>query len=71
MLNLRFKGSNSFLFINATKIYQFKAKDPEIKLHPLCLRKILKGVANFFSVDYNAINTNNILDIHRHLIKER
>ena len=84
MLNLRFKGSNSFLFINATKIYQFKAKDPEINPHPLCLRKILKdftinnmkktrlkGVANFFSVDYNAINTNNILDIHRHLIKER
>ena len=29
----------------------------------------LKGVANFFSVDFNPINTNNILDIHKYLIK--
>ena len=29
-LNLHYNGSNSFLFVNATKIYQFKAKDSEI-----------------------------------------
>ena len=26
-LSLRYNGSNSFLFVNATKLYQFKAKD--------------------------------------------
>ena len=29
-LSLRYNGSNNFLFVNATKIYQFKAKDSEI-----------------------------------------
>ena len=31
VLCLHYNGSNSFLFVNATKIYQFKAKDSEIK----------------------------------------
>ena len=35
-LSLHCNGSNSFLFVNATKIYQFKAKDSEIKKYPLC-----------------------------------
>ena len=26
----------------------------------------LKGVVNFFSVDFNPIDTNNILDIHKY-----
>ena len=39
-LSLHYNGSNSFLFVNATKIYQFKAKDSEIKLYPLCLQNI-------------------------------
>ena len=30
----------------------------------------LKEVVNVFPVDYNAIDTNDILDIHRYLIKE-
>ena len=30
----------------------------------------LKGVVKFFSVDYNAIDTNDILDIHGYLMKE-
>ena len=41
-LRLHYNGSNSFLFGNATKIYQFKAKDFEIKKHPLCLGNISK-----------------------------
>ena len=40
-LGLHYDGSNS-LFINATKIYPFKAKDSEIKKHPLCLGNISK-----------------------------
>ena len=30
----------------------------------------LKGVVKFFSVDYNAIDINDILDIHGYLMKE-
>ena len=29
-----------FLFVSATKIYQFKANDSEIKRYPLCLRNV-------------------------------
>ena len=31
VLSLQYNGSNSFLFFNVTKIYQFKAKDSELK----------------------------------------
>ena len=33
-LNPRYTGSNSFLFVNATKLYQFKAKYFKIKNIP-------------------------------------
>ena len=81
VLRLYYNGSNSFLFVNATKIYQFKAKDSEIKDYTLCLGNIskdftinnmtktgLKGVVKFFSVDFNPID-NDILDIHKYLMK--
>ena len=61
VLSLHYNGSSSFLFVNATKIYNFKAKDSEIKDYALCLCNIsknctfsimkktgLKGVVNFF-----------------------
>ena len=41
VLSLHYNGSNSFLFVNATKIYQM-AKDSEIKPHILCLGSISK-----------------------------
>ena len=78
VLSLHYNGNNSFLFVNATKIYQFKAK----KDGALCLgniskdftiknmkKKGLKGVIIFFSVDFNPIGTNDILDIHKYLMK--
>ena len=40
VLSCHYDRSNSFLFVNATKIYQFKAKDSEIKKYPLCLGNI-------------------------------
>ena len=43
-LSLLYNGSNSVLFVNATNIYQFKAKDSEIKKYPLCLGNIWKDV---------------------------
>ena len=42
VLSLHCNRSSSFLFTDATKIYQFKVKDSEIKLHPLCLGNVLK-----------------------------
>ena len=73
-------SSNSINFIvNATKVYHFKAKNSEIKDYALCLGNVsndftsnnmkqtrLKGVVNFFSVDFNPIDINNILDIHEY-----
>ena len=35
--SLHYNKSNSFLFVNATKTYQFKAKDSEIKITPCSL----------------------------------
>ena len=82
VLSLHYNGSNSFLFVNATEIYQFKAKDSGIKDYTLCLgnnskdflinnmKKIgLKEIVKLISVDFNPIDTNNILDIHRYLMK--
>ena len=43
-LSLHYNGTNSFLFVNATKIYQFKAKDSEIKDHVLRLGNISKNL---------------------------
>ena len=81
-LSLHYNGSNSFLFINATKICQFKAKDSEIKDYTLCLGSIskefpsnnlnknrIKKKCDFFSVDFSANDTNDILDIYRYLMK--
>ena len=41
-LNLDYNGSNSFLFVNTTKIYQVKAKHSEINNYTLCLGNISK-----------------------------
>ena len=42
MLILHDNGSDRFLFINAVKMYQFKAKDSEIKPYSLFLVNIEK-----------------------------
>ena len=46
-LILYYNGRDSFLYASGMKIYQFKAKDSEIKPYPLCLGDIL----NDFTVD--------------------
>ena len=72
------------LFVDATKIYQFKVKNSETKTYPLCLGNVskdftihnmkkktgLKWSVNSFSVDYRSININESLDIHKYLMKE-
>ena len=42
VLSLHYNGSNSFFFVIATKIYQFKAKTSEITNFSLCLGNISK-----------------------------
>ena len=76
-LSLHYNGANSYLFVNGTEIIKFKAKDSEIVAYPLCLGNISKDfpVDNMkktelnvypydFSVDYNATEVTDILDIH-------
>ena len=36
-LSLHYNGANSYLFVDSTEIYKFKAKDSEIAASPLCL----------------------------------
>ena len=40
VLSLHYNEINSFLFVDAVKNYQFKAKDSQIKPYPLCLGNI-------------------------------
>ena len=80
---MHYIGANSYLFVNGTEIYEFKAKDSEIVASPLCLGNISKdwstdnmkktgltGYVYDFSVDYNAIAVDDIKDIHKYLMKK-
>ena len=82
-LRLHYNGANSYLFVNGTEIYKFKAKDSEIVASPLCLGNISKdwstdnmekssftGYVYDFSVDYDAVAVDDILDIHKYLMKK-
>ena len=62
VLSLHYNGDKNFLFVDAIKIYQFKAKNSGIKKYVSCLSNVskdftidnmkkktgLKGSANFF-----------------------
>ena len=80
-LSLHYNRANSYLFVNGTEIHKFKAKDSEIVQYPLCLGNIskdfsvdnikktgLNGYLYNFSVDYDAIAVDDILDIHKYLM---
>ena len=82
-LSLHHNGANSYLFVNRTEIYKFKAKNSEILVGPICLGNISKdwsvdnmkktgftGYVYDFSVDYNVTDVDNIKDIHKHLLKK-
>ena len=83
-LSLHYNRANSYLFVNGTEIDKFKAKDTEIIVTPLCLGNIskdftgdnikksgLNGYVYDISVDYDAIAFDDILDIHKYLIKKK
>ena len=42
VFSLHYDESNSFFFVNATKVYQFKAKNSEMKDYSLCLGNVSK-----------------------------
>ena len=80
---MRYNGAHSYLFVNGTEIYKFKAKDSEIVTTSLCLGNISKGfsVDNIkktglngyvydFIVECDAIAVDRILDIHKYLMKK-
>ena len=82
-LNLHYNGANSYLFVNGTEIYKFKAKDSEILVGPICLGNISKdwsvdninkigftGYVYDFSVDYRFIAVNDIKNIHKYQMKK-
>ena len=83
-LSLRFNRANSCLFVDGTEIYKFKAKDSETVATPLCLGNISKdwstdnmkksgfnGYVYDFSVDYDATDIDDIVDIHKYLMKKK
>ena len=70
------------MFVNGTEIIKFKAKDSEMVPTPLCIGNIrknfsenntkktgLNGYIYDFSVDYDAIAVDDILDILKFLMK--
>ena len=44
VLSLHYNGSNSFLFVNAVKMYRYEGKDSEMKPYPICLGNISKDL---------------------------
>ena len=72
---------NSYILVNSAKMYEFKAKDSEITTTPFCLGDVSKDVsadnmkktglyghAYDFAVDYDNIDVDDFLDIHKYLI---
>ena len=82
-LSFYYNGANSYLFANGTEIDKFKAKDSEIVAIPLCFWNISKdcsvdnmkktrfnGYIYDFNVDYDAVAVDDIVDIHKYLMKK-
>ena len=80
---MHYNGVNSYLFENGTEICKFKEKDSEIVATPLCLGSISKdwstdnmkkigfnGYVYDFSADYDVIDVDDTVDIHKYLTKK-
>ena len=83
-VSLHYNEANSYLFVNCTDIYKFKAKDSENVASPLCLGNISKyrstdnmkrtgfnGYVYDFIVDYDPTDVDDIKDIHKYLMKKK
>ena len=83
-LSLHYNGDIIFLVVNGKEIYKFKANNRNVNFPTqFCLGNIsnkfsfieskevcLKGIVYNFTVDYNAIAADYILDIHKYLMKK-
>ena len=82
-LSLHYNEVNTYLFVNDTEIYKFKAKDSEILVGPICLGNISKdwsvdnmkkngftGYIYDFGVDYETIADDDIKNIHKYLMEK-
>ena len=81
-LSFHYNNDNNYLFVNGKEIYMFKADNKNVnfpnqfwlesvsnKFRAIDSREVsLKGNVYNFSVDYNAINKSNMLNIHKHLM---
>ena len=82
-LTLHYNGPNSYFFVNGVEIIKFKAKNSNNIATPLSLGSVSKdfsvdnikktgsyGYVYNFIVDYDVIAVNDILDIHKYLMKK-
>ena len=82
-LSLHYNGANSYLFVNGTEVIKFKNKRFWNCSNSIMLRKHykknfwrqhekdrIKWICLRFSVDYDAVAVDDILDIHNYLMKK-
>ena len=82
-LGLHYNGANSYLFVKWTEMIKFETKDSELDSNILCfensskdfsvdeMKKLgLYGTVYELSVDYGVISVDNLLNIHKYLIKK-
>ena len=82
-LSLHYNGANNYLFLNCVEIFKFKAKDSKINAVLLCLGNASKdfstddmkktgfyGYVSDFPGEYNSIDVDDVLDIHKYLMKK-
>ena len=80
---MHYNGANSYLFVNGTEIHTLEAKDSEVVATLLCLGNIskdfsldnmkkakLNGYVYDFRVYYDDVVVDDILDIHKYLMKK-
>ena len=75
---MHYNGANSYLFVNGTQIYKFKAKDSQIVATPLCLGNISKDwlIDNMQRTGFNgyiydfSTDVDDIKDIQKYLMKK-
>ena len=76
-MSLHYNGDSSYLFVNGKEIINFKTKDSEIVLDPLCY--INFEISKDFDLKYMekigltgcmAIANDKILDIHKYLMEK-
>ena len=82
-MSLHCNSDNSYLFVNGKEVTKFKAESSELIKYPMCLEGLSKdynknsgkdkglyGKVYDFSVEYSAATNDEILGIHKYLMKK-